>query len=157
MSTVEKIDKNVVSFEFSVSAEEFEKGVEKAYKKNVGKISLPGFRKGKAPRKLIEKYYGAEIFYEDAINIVLPDAYDKAVEENKIFPVDQPEIDIKGEISKEDGVTFTAKVTVKPEFELGEYKGVKAQKVSHRTLKKDVEAEIEKMRERNSRLVPVED
>ena len=157
MSTVEKIDKNVVSFEFSVSAEEFEKGVEKAYRKNVSKISLPGFRKGKAPRKLIEKYYGAEIFYEDAINIVLPDAYDKAVEENKIFPVDQPEIDIKGEISKEDGITFTAKVTVKPEFELGTYKGVKAQKVSHRTLKKDVEAEIEKMRERNSRMVPVED
>ena len=157
MSTVEKIDKNVVSFEFSVSAEEFEKGVEKAYRKNVSKISLPGFRKGKAPRKLIEKYYGAEIFYEDAINIVLPDAYDKAVEENKIFPVDQPEIDIKGEISKEDGITFTAKVTVKPEFELGTYKGVKAQKVSHRTLKKDVEAEIEKMRERTSRMVPVED
>lgn len=157
MSTVEKIDKNVVSFEFSVNAEEFEKGVEKAYKKNVGKITLPGFRKGKAPRMLIEKYYGAEIFYEDAINIVLPDAYDKAVEENKVFPVDQPEIDIKGEISKEDGVTFTAKVTVKPEFELGTYKGVKAQKVSHRTLKKDVDAEIEKMRERNSRMVPVED
>ncbi len=157
MSTVEKIDKNVVSFEFSVSAEEFEKGVEKAYKKNVGKISIQGFRKGKAPRKLIEKYYGAEVFYEDAINIVLPDAYDKAIEENGIFPVDQPEIDIKGEISKENGVTFTAKVTVKPEFELGTYKGVKAAKVSHRTLKKDVEAEIEKMRERSARMVTVED
>ncbi|MBQ5688744.1 MAG: trigger factor family protein, partial [Bacteroidales bacterium] len=74
-----------VSFEFSVSAEEFEKGLEKAYRKNVGKINLQGFRKGKAPRKLIEKYYGSEIFYEDAINIVLPDAYDKAVEENNIF------------------------------------------------------------------------
>lgn len=157
MSTVEKIDKNVVGFEFSVSAEDFEKAVEKAYRKNVGKINIQGFRRGKAPRKLIEKYYGAEIFYEDAINIVLPDAYDKAVEENKIYPVDQPEIDIKGEISKENGVTFTAKVTVKPEFELGEYKGVKASKVSHRTLKKDIDAEIEKMRERNSRMVPVED
>lgn len=157
MSTVEKIEKNVVSFEFSVTAEEFEKAVEKAYKKNVGKINIQGFRKGKAPRKIIEKYYGAEIFYEDAINIVLPDAYDKAVEENKIFPVDQPDIDIKGEISKEDGVTFTAKVTVKPEFEVTNYKGIKATKVSHRTLKKDVDAEIEKMRERNSRMVPVED
>ncbi len=157
MSTVEKIEKNVVSFEFSVTAEEFEKAIEKAYKKNVGKINIQGFRKGKAPRKLIEKYYGVEIFYEDAVNIVLPDAYDKAVEENKIFPVDQPEIDIKGEISKETGVTFTAKVTVKPEFELGEYKGIKASKVSHRTLKKDVDAEIEKLRERNSRMVPVED
>ena len=92
MSTVEKVDKNVVSFEFSVSAEDFEKAVERAYRKNVGKINIQGFRRGKAPRKIIEKYYGAEIFYEDAINIVLPDAYDKAVEENNIFPVDQPEI-----------------------------------------------------------------
>jgi len=157
MSTVEKIEKNVVSFEFSVTAEEFEVAIEKAYKKNVGKINIQGFRKGKAPRKLIEKYYGVEIFYEDAINIVLPDAYDKAVEENNIYPVDQPEIDIKGEISKESGVTFTAKVTVKPEFELGEYKGIKATKVSHRTLKKDIDAEIDRMRERNSRMVPVED
>lgn len=157
MSTVEKVDKNVVSFEFSVSADEFENGIEKAYRKNVGKINIQGFRRGKAPRKIIEKYYGNEVFYEDAINIVLPDAYDKAIEENNIFPVDQPEIDIKGEISRENGITFTAKVTVKPEFELGEYKGIKASKVSHRTLKKDIDAEIEKMRERNSRMVSVED
>ena len=157
MSTVEKVDKNVVSFEFTVSADEFEKGVEKAYRKNVGKINIQGFRKGKAPRKIIERYYGAEIFYEDAVNIVLPDAYDNAVKENNIFPVDQPEIDIKGEIEKGKDITFTAKVTVKPEFELGEYKGIKASKVSHRTLKKDIDAEIEKMRERNSRMVSVED
>ena len=157
MSTVEKVDKNVVSFEFTVSADEFEKGVEKAYRKNVGKINIQGFRKGKAPRKIIERYYGAEIFYEDAINIVLPDAYDNAVKENNIFPVDQPEIDIKGEIEKGKDITFTAKVTVKPEFELGEYKGVKAQKVTSRVLKKDIEAELEKKREMNSRMVPVED
>ena len=157
MSTVEKVDKNVVSFEFTVSADEFEKGVEKAYRKNVGKINIQGFRKGKAPRKIIERYYGAEIFYEDAVNIVLPDAYDNAVKENNIFPVDQPEIDIKGEIEKGKDITFTAKVTVKPEFELGEYKGVKAQKVTSRVLKKDIEAELEKKREMNSRIVPVED
>ncbi len=157
MSTVEKIEKNVVSFEFSVTADEFETAIEKAYRKNVGKINIQGFRKGKAPRKIIEQYYGAEVFYEDAINIVLPDAYDKAVEENNIYPVDQPEIDIKGEISKADGITFTAKVTVKPEFELGQYKGVKAAKVTHRTLKKDIDAELDKLRERNSRMVPVED
>lgn len=157
MSTVEKVDKNVVSFEFTVSADEFEKGVEKAYRKNVGKINIQGFRKGKAPRKIIERYYGAEIFYEDAVNIVLPDAYDNAVKENNIFPVDQPEIDIKGEIEKGKAITFTAKVTVKPEFELGEYKGVKAQKVTSRVLKKDIEAELEKKREMNSRMVPVED
>ena len=157
MSTVEKVDKNVVSFEFTVSADEFEKGIEKAYRKNVGKINIQGFRKGKAPRKIIERYYGAEIFYEDAVNIVLPDAYDNAVKENNIFPVDQPEIDIKGEIEKGKDIIFTAKVTVKPEFELGEYKGVKAQKVTSRVLKKDIEAELEKKREMNSRMVPVED
>jgi len=157
MSTVEKIDKNKVSFEFSVSAEEFEKAVEKAYRKNVGKINIQGFRKGKAPRQIIEKFYGAEIFYDDAINIVLPDAYDKAIEENNIHPVAQPEIDLKGEITKESGVTFTAQVVVKPEFEMGTYKGISATKVTHRTLKKDVDAEIEKLRERNSRMVPVED
>ena len=157
MSTVEKVDKNVVSFEFSVSAEEFEKAVEKAYRKNVGKINIQGFRKGKAPRQIIERYYGKEIFYEDAINIVLPDAYDKAIDENNIHPVAQPEIDLKGEITAESGVTFTAKVVVKPEFEMGTYKGIAATKVTHRTLKKDVDAEIEKLRERNSRMVPVED
>lgn len=157
MSTVEKVDKNVVSFEFTVSSEDFEKAIEKAYRKNVGKINIQGFRRGKAPRKIIERYYGSEIFYEDAINIVLPDAYDKAVEENKIFPVDQPEIDIKGEIEKDKDIVFTAKVTVKPEFELGEYKGIKAKKVTSRVLKKDIDAELDKKREMNARMVPVED
>lgn len=157
MSTVEKVEKNVVSFEFTLSAEEFEKAIEKAYRKNVGKIAVQGFRKGKAPRQIIEKYYGTEIFYEDAINIALPDAYDKAIAENGVQPVDQPEIDIKGEIVKGNDIIFTAKVTVKPEFEMGEYKGVSAEKVTYRTLKKDIDAEIEKLRERNSRIVPVED
>lgn len=157
MSTVEKVDKNLVSFEFSVGPEEFEKAIEKAYRKNVKKINIQGFRKGKAPRAIIERFYGKEIFYEDAINIVLPEAYDNAVKENNLSPVDQPEIDLKGEISKENGVTFTAKVTVKPEVELGKYKGIEATKVTHRTLKKDIDAEIEKMRERNSRMVSVED
>ena len=156
MSTVEKAEKNVVSFEFSVSAEEFEKAIEKAYRKNVGKINIQGFRRGKAPRQIIERYYGKEIFYEDAINIVLPNAYDKAIEENDIQPVAQPEIDLKSEITAGNDVVFTAKVTVKPEFEMGTYKGISATKVTHRTLKKDVDAEIEKLRERNSRMVPVE-
>ncbi len=157
MSTVEKVEKNVVAFEFSITAEEFEKAVEQAYRKNVKKISVQGFRKGKAPRQIIERYYGKEIFYEDAINIALPAAYDKAIDENGVQPVDQPEIDIKGELNPAEGVTFTAKVTVKPEFEMGTYKGIEATKVTHRTLKKDVDAEIEKLRERNSRVVPVED
>ncbi len=156
MSTVEKLDNSMVSFEFSVSAEEFDKAVNKAYKKNVGRINVQGFRRGKAPRAIIERYYGKEIFYEDAVNIVLPDAYDKAIEENNIEAVAQPEIDVK-EISAETGVVFTAKVTVKPEFELGTYKGVEVSKVTHRTTEKEINAEIEKVRERNSRLVSVED
>ncbi len=158
MGNVEKTEKNTVTFEFSVTPEEFEKAVQRSYKKNVKKINLPGFRKGKAPRFLIEKTYGKEIFYEDAINFVLPDAYDKAVEENDIHPVAQPEVDLKSDaIDPENDIVFTAKVVVKPEFELGEYKGVKVEKVSYETTDDDVNDEIEKLRERNSRLVPVED
>ncbi len=156
MSKSKKTEKNVVEFEFSVSAEEFNKGIEKAYKKNVGHINIPGFRKGKAPRQIIERYYGSEIFYEDAVNIVLPDAYDKAIEEQNIDAVAQPEIDVKS-ISKEEGVVFTAKVAVKPDFELGQYKGVEVKKVTHRTTEKEINAEIERIRERNARLVTVED
>lgn len=156
MSTVEKTEKNVVTFEFSISGDEFKAAIEKAYRQNVGKINVQGFRRGKAPRQIIEKYYGSEVFYEDAINIALPDAYDKAIDEQNIEAVAQPEIDVK-DISRETGVVFTAKVTVKPDFELGEYKGVKVQKVIHRTTEKEINGEIEKIRERNSRLVTVED
>ena len=156
MSTVEKLENSMVSFEFSVSAEEFENAVQKAYKKNVGRINVQGFRKGKAPRAIIERYYGKEIFYEDAVNIVLPDAYDKAIADNNIEAVAQPEIDVK-ELSAETGVVFTAKVTVKPEFELGTYKGIEVAKVTHRTTEKEINAEIERVRERNARLVSVED
>lgn len=156
MATKEKAEKNMVSFEFKVSAEEFEAAVAKAYKKNVGKINIQGFRRGKAPRAIIERYYGKEVFYEDAVNIVLPDAYDKAIEEQNIEAVAQPEIDVK-DISAETGVVFTAKVAVKPEFELGQYKGVKVKKVAHKTTEKEINAEIDRIRERNARLINVED
>lgn len=158
MANVEKLENNTVSFEFSVTPEEFETAVQRSYKKNVKKINMPGFRKGKAPRMIIEKAYGKEIFYEDAINFVLPDAYDKAVEENGISPVAQPEIDLKSEqIDPTQDIVFTAKVVVKPEFELGEYKGVKVEKPVFTTSDADVDEEIDKIRDRNSRLVPVED
>lgn len=158
MANVEKLENNTVSFEFSVTPEEFETAVQRSYKKNVKKINMPGFRKGKAPRMIIEKAYGKEIFYEDAINFVLPDAYDKAVEENGISPVAQPEIDLKSEqIDPTQDIVFTAKVVVKPEFELGEYKGVKVEKPVFTTSDADVDKEIDKIRDRNSRLVPVED
>ncbi len=157
MSNVEKLENNVVSFEFVVTADQFEDAIQKAYKKNVGKITIQGFRKGKAPRAIIERYYGKEVFYEDAINIALPDAYDKAVEENNLYPVDRPEVDVKGEIKAGSDIVFTAKVTVKPEFELGEYKGVEVEGAHYAVADDDVDDEIEKLRERNSRLVPVED
>ncbi len=156
MATKEKAEKNMVSFEFKVSAEEFEAAIQKAYKKNVGKINIQGFRKGKAPRAIIERYYGKEVFYEDAVNIVLPDAYDKAIEEQNIEAVAQPEIDVK-DISAETGVVFTAKVAVKPEFELGQYKGVKVKKVTHKTTEKEINAELDRLRARNARMVTVED
>ncbi|MBE7023855.1 MAG: trigger factor [Ruminococcaceae bacterium] len=156
MSTVEKAEKKFVEFEFSVSGEEFKAAIEKAYRQNVGKITIPGFRRGKAPRNIIEKYYGSEIFFEDAVNIVLPDAYDKAIDEQNIEAVAQPEIDVK-DISKENGVVFTAKVVVKPDFELGQYKGVEISKVTYRTTEKEIKGEIEKIRERNARMVNVED
>lgn len=156
MSTVEKAEKNVVEFEFSITGEEFRNAIEKAYRKNVGKINVQGFRRGKAPRQIIEKFYGSEVFYEDAINIALPDAYDKAIEEKNIEAVAQPEIDVK-DISRENGVVFTAKVVVKPEFKLGEYKGVEVSKVIHRTTEKEINGEIEKIRERNARMVSVDD
>ena len=156
MATNEKTEKNVVSFEFSASAEEFKAATFKAYKKNVGKINIQGFRRGKAPKAIIERYYGKEVFYEDAVNIILPDAYDKAIKEQNIDAVAQPEIDVK-EISEDKGVVFTAKVAVKPEFELGQYKGVKVKKVIHKTTEKEINAEIERVRERNARLINVED
>ena len=156
MSTVEKKEKNVVEFEFSVSGEEFRGAIEKAYKQNVGKINIQGFRRGKAPRQIIERYYGSEVFFEDAVNIVLPDAYDKAIDEQSIEAVAQPEIDVKS-ISREDGVVFTAKVAVKPEFELGQYKAVEVSKITHRTTEKEIKGEIENIRQRNSRMITVED
>ena len=151
-----KVEKNIKSFEFFVTAEEFAKACDEAYKKNVGKISVQGFRKGKAPRAIIERYYGKEVFYEDAINIVLPGAYDKAIMEQNIEAVAQPEVDIK-EFDAEKGITFIAKVVVKPEFELGQYTGLEVKKSCVRTTEKEVDAEIERTRERNGRLVTVEE
>ncbi len=152
---VEKSEKNIVTLEIEVDKETFEAGMEKAYRKNVKSIALPGFRKGKAPRKFIEKYYGEGVFFEDAINFVCPDAYDKAVEETKISPVAQPEIDIV-KIGNGENFVFKAIVAVKPEFTLGEYKGVKVDKIEYIPSAEDIDAEIKRMQEQNSRIVTVE-
>jgi len=153
---VQDIEKNVIQLEIEVDADTFEEGMKKSYLKNVKNFNVPGFRKGKAPRKIIERYYGEHVFYEDAINEVCPEAYDKAIEENDIHPVDRPEIDII-QIGGGQSLIFTAKVTVKPDVELGEYKGVEVEKVESEVTDEDVEKELEIAREKNARLVAVED
>lgn len=153
---VENVDKNVVQLEIEVDAEKLEQGLQKAFLKNSGKFNIPGFRRGKAPRYMVEKFYGEQVLYEDTINAVCPEAYDQAVEENNLHPVDRPEIDIK-QIGKGQTLIFTAKVTVKPDVELGQYKEVEIQKADALVTDEDVEKEIEKVLDKNARLISIED
>lgn len=156
LKNVKNVEENVVELEFSIDAKTFEDGVMKSYRKNVKKIQLPGFRKGKAPKMMIEKMYGPEVFYDDAINFVFPEAYDAAVKEAGITPVDRPEVDVK-EIGKDIDLVLTAKVTVKPEVTIENYKGIEIPKTEYTVSNEDVNKEISAMAERNSRLVTVED
>ncbi len=151
----ETVEKNVVKLTIEIDKETFEAAMQKSYKKNVKYITLPGFRKGKAPRKLIEKTYGEAVFYEDAVNFVCPDAYEFAVKEAGIDPVCQPDIDIE-EIGEGKNLVLTAQVTVKPEVELGEYKGVTAEKTVYETKQEDIDAEIKNVQEQNARMIDVE-
>ena len=153
---IENIEKNVVQLEIEVDSAIFEEGMKKSFLKNAKKYNIPGFRKGKAPMKMIERFYGEQTFYEDAINIVCPEAYDKAIEENSLSPVDRPEIDIK-QIGEGKNLIFTAKVTLKPEVELGQYKGLEVEKIEAIVTDDDVEKEIKKVADKNSRLITVED
>ena len=149
-----KVETNTYELTVSVGAEEFKKGIDKTYKKTVKNITVPGFRKGKAPKSIIEKLYGESVFFEDTVNDMYPEAYTKAVEESGISPVDRPEIEIT-EVSAE-GFTFTAKVTVRPEVTVKEYKGLKATKTPVSVSDEQVDEEIGKLRERNGRMVTVE-
>ncbi|MDY4976481.1 MAG: trigger factor [Clostridia bacterium] len=153
---VTNVEENVIELEFSVDQKIFQEGVVKSYRKNVKRIQIPGFRKGKAPQKMIEKMYGPEVFYDDAINFVFPDAYDEAVKEAGITPVDRPEVDVK-EVGPDVDLVLTAKVTVKPEVSIDHYKGIEIPKIEYTVSDEDVEREISSMAERNSRLVTVED
>ena len=152
----ETIEKNIVKLTIEVDKEAFAAAVEKSYKKNVKKIAIPGFRKGKAPRNSIEKYYGKGIFWEDAVNFVCPDAYEFAVKEAGIDPVDRPEIDIET-LEEDKELVLTATVTVRPEVELGQYMGISADKKNYRTKVADVDAELKAAREKNARMINVED
>src|SRR5690606_37394353 len=130
--------------------------MQKAYLKNRKHITIPGFRKGRAPRQIIERYYGEGIFYEDAINEACPKAYEEAVRESGIEPVDQPTIDIV-QIGGGQNLIFTAEVTVKPEVELGQYKGIEINKVEYNVTDQDIDNQLEMIREQNARWVSVED
>lgn len=155
VKSCEKLEKSMVALTVEVSAEEFEAAVEKAYRKQRGSIRVPGFRPGKAPRKMIENMYGAGVFYEEAVNEALPDAYTAAVKEQELEVVGYPEVELLN-VGKE-GFSFKATVAVYPEVTLGQYKGVEAPKAEVSVTDEDVEGRIKEMADRNSRMVSVED
>ncbi len=154
VKSCEKLEKSRVALTIETSAEEFEAAVNKAYLKMRGKINVPGFRVGKAPRKIIEKMYGAEVFYEEAVNIILPDAYEDAVKEQGLETVGYPQVEL--ESCTKDGVVFKCTVAVYPEVKLGQYKGLEAPKAEVKVASADVNARLKEMADRNSRLVSVE-
>ena len=154
---VEKTENaNEVKLEITVEAEKFENAMKKVYFQNAKYFNIPGFRKGKAPMNIVEKYYGAQIFYEDAFNDVATESYDEALKENKIEAVSRPDVDIK-QMEKGKDVIFTVVVQTKPEVELGKYKGIEIKKIEYTVEDKDIEHELEHMQEHNSRLITVED
>ncbi len=157
MSVVlEKKENNKVIFTMEISEKKFGKAVQKAYLKNKGIFNIPGFRKGKAPRKLIEITYGEEIFYEEALNIVLPEVYEEAIDELELEAVDYPEIDVE-EIEKGKPVLIKVEVIVKPEVELGEYKSIELEKVEYNVTNEDVENELKSIQETNARIIEAPD
>ena len=153
---VEKLEKNMAKLTIEASAEDLEKAIEQAYQKQKKQISIPGFRKGKVPRQMVEKMYGKEVFYEDAANTLIPDAYDKALEECEEDIVSSPKIEVT-QIEAGKPFIFTATVALKPEVKLGKYKGVKVDKIDTTVTDEEVDAEINKERENNARNITVED
>lgn len=153
---VEKLEKNMAKLTIEASAEDLEKAIEKAYQKQKSQISIPGFRKGKVPRQMVEKMYGKEVFYEDAANALIPDAYEKALEECEEDIVSSPKIEVT-QIEAGKPFVFTATVALKPEVKLGKYKGVKVDKIDVAVTDEEVDAEINKELEKNARNITVED
>ena len=153
---VEKLEKNMAKLTIEVPAGDLEKALQNAYKKQKNKIALPGFRKGKVPRQMIEKMYGAEIFYDDAVNELMPKAYAEADEECELDIVSRPEVDVV-QIEKGKPFIFTAEVALKPEVTLGEYKGLEVDKISTRVTQKEIEEKLKEEAEKNARTVTVED
>ena len=156
VKNVEKLEKSRVAVTVEVGAEEFEAAVAKAYAKARNKLSIPGFRPGKAPRKMIEKLYGAGVFYSDAVDIALPEAYTQAIGQSGLNVVGYPEIEIVDDKIDENGFTFKATIAVYPEVKLGEYKGLTAEKEEIKVSADDVKERLNEMAERNARLVSVD-
>lgn len=152
----EEVEKNLSKLTFEVSAEDFEKAIDEVYKKNKSKFNIPGFRKGKAPKAVVIKYYTKAVFYDDALNSVLPGAYEEALKESGLDVVARPEFDVE-EIKEGEPVVFTALVTTRPEVKLGEYKGIKVPKIDYNVSDEDVDKDIEATQKRNARLVSVDD
>ena len=148
---------NEVKFEITVEAEKFEDAIKKVYFQNAKYFNIPGFRKGKAPMQIVEKYYGKEIFYEDAFNEVAQEALEEAIAENKLEIVARPEVDNIVQMEKGKDLIFTVMLQTKPEAELGKYKGIEIPKIEYNVTDKDIEHELEHMQEHNSRLISVED
>ena len=152
----EKIEKNVAVLDIEVDADQVAAALDKAFKKVVNKVNVPGFRKGKVPRAIFESKFGVESLYQDALDIIVPDAYIAAVQETGIQPVDRPEVDVE-QFGKGQVLKFKAKVTVKPEVELGEYKGIALEAPSVEVTAEEVNEELEKLQKRHAELVPVEE
>ena len=155
LKNVEKQEKSIVALTVEISAEEIDAAKEKAYKKNRKSITVPGFRKGKAPRKLIENLYGDGVFFEDALNICYPDVFEKAVAEAKIEPVAQADVEIQ-DMTETGAVVLLCKVPVEPEVTLAEYKGIEAERAEVKVMAADVKAELERMAQRFARTETVE-
>jgi len=153
---VEKLEKSMAKLTITVEAAKFDAAVDSAYQKNKGKIALPGFRKGKAPRAMIEKMYGTGVFFEDAANELIPEAYETAAKESEFEIVAQPEIEVT-QMDKGTDFIFTATVAIKPEVTLGDYKGIEVEKKEAEVSEEEITAEIDKAREANSRLITIED
>lgn len=155
-SEVIKKENTKVTLKIVLDDAQFEKAINKAYNKMKSRFNIQGFRKGKAPRKIVEKFYGVEVFYEDAFNLAFPEAFEAAIKENDIEPVSQPEIDIE-EIEAGKGVTFTAVVEVMPEFEVKDYKGIEVEKKEYNVQEEDIQKELDSMVEQNARMIAIED
>ena len=149
-------NKNEIKLEFNIEAEKFEDAIKTVYEKNKKYFNIPGFRKGKVPMNMVEKYYGVKVFYEDAFNEVVPEVYERALEENKIEAVSKPDIDIT-QMEKGKELIFTAVVQTKPEVKPEKYKGIEIKKIEYNVSDDDIKHELEHMQEKNARLLTIED